>query len=185
MRSTVSRDMVLENVFVPEDAHILPPGVFVKLYETRPHQFLGFSATYLGVMQAAYDFAVSYLTDRISGAPGSREGSQAGGYAVANMLFTLEATRALFYRAISEDRSDPSIEEVQRARAAQVQVQRAVVELTGEAIRVCGGRATLKRFPLERYYRDARSSAVMRSWTQDIATQQAWETALGLEVNST
>ena len=182
MRSTVSRDMILENVFVPEDANILPPGVFAKTYNVRPYEFLGFSATYLGLMQSAYDFAISYLTGGVAGAPGSREGSQSSGYAVANMLFTLEATRALFYRAISEERANPSVEEVQRARAAHVQVQRAVVELTGEAIRVCGGRATLKRFPLERYYRDARSSAVMRPWTQDIATQQAWETALGLSV---
>jgi alkylation response protein AidB-like acyl-CoA dehydrogenase len=57
-------------------------------------------------------------------------------------------------------------------------VQRAAVELTGEAIRVCGGRAMLKRYPLERLYRDARASAVMRPWSQDIATQQAWEAAL-------
>ena len=35
--------------------------------------------------------------------------------------------------------------------------------LTGEAIRVCGGRALLKRFPLERYYRDARAAAVSAS----------------------
>jgi alkylation response protein AidB-like acyl-CoA dehydrogenase len=67
---------------------------------------------------------------------------------------------------------------MQRARAAHVQVQRAVVQLTAEAIRVCGGRALLKRYPLERYYRDARASALMRPLTQDIATQQAWETAL-------
>ena len=36
----------------------------------------------------------------------------------------------------------------------------------------------LKQYSLERHYRDARASAVMRPWTQDIATQQAWETAL-------
>jgi hypothetical protein len=36
----------------------------------------------------------------------------------------------------------------------------------------------LKRYPLERYYREARAPAVMRPWTQDIATQQAWETTL-------
>ena len=71
------------------------------------------------------------------------------------MLFTLESARALFYRAISEQRLDPSVDCVQRARAAHVQVQKAVVELTGEAMRVCGGRAMLKRYPLERYYRDA------------------------------
>jgi len=70
---------------------------------------------------------------------------------------------------------------VQRARAAHVTVQRAVVAVTQEAIRVCGGPAFLKRYPLERYARDARSAALMRSWTQEIATQQAWEAALGLD----
>jgi len=51
--------------------------------------------------------------------------------------------------------------------------------LTGEAMRVCGGRAMLKRYPLERYYRDARASAVMRPWTQEITILTAGETALG------
>ena len=36
----------------------------------------------------------------------------------------------------------------------------------------------LKLYPLERYYRGARAAAVMRPWTQDITTQQVWETAL-------
>jgi alkylation response protein AidB-like acyl-CoA dehydrogenase len=178
MRATVSRDMLLEDVWVPAEAEILPPGVFGQLYQRRPHLFLGFSATFLGLMQAAYDFTLAYLTGRVPGAPGLLGEAPARGYAVAEMLFTLEATRALFYRAISEDRLDPPVECVQRARAAHVQVQRAVVQLTAEAIRVCGGRAILKRYPLERYYRDARASAVMRPWTQDIATQQAWEAAL-------
>ena len=73
--------------------------------------------------------------------------------------------------AISEEQLDPPVEPIQRARAAHVQIQRAVVELTGEAIWFCDGRGTLKRYPLERYYRDASASAVMRSWTQEIATQ--------------
>ena len=179
MRGTVSRDLTLTNVWVPADAEILPPGVFGKFYQRYPHLFLGFSATFLGLMQAAYDFTIAYLTDKVPGAPGLQGAAPARGHAVAEMLFTLESARALFYRAISEERLDPPVESVQRARAAHVGIQRAVVELTGEAIRVCGGRAMLKRYPLERYYRDARASAVMRPWSQDIATQQAWETALG------
>jgi alkylation response protein AidB-like acyl-CoA dehydrogenase len=178
MRATVSRDLVLKDVWVPADAEILPPGVFGKLYQRRPHLFLGFSATFLGLMQVAYDVTIAYLTGQVPGAPGLQEEAPARGYAVAEMLFTLEATRALYYRAISEERLDPPVECIQRARAAHVQVQRAVVHVTAEAIRVCGGRAILRRYPLERYYRDARASAVMRPWTQDIATQQAWETAL-------
>ena len=51
------------------------------------------------------------------------------------MLFTLEAARALYYRAISEAQADPPLAAVQRARAAHVTVQRSVVTLTQEAIR--------------------------------------------------
>ncbi len=181
MRATVSRDMMLRDVWVPAEAEILPPGVFGQLFRREPYLFLGFSATFLGLMQAAYDFTIAYLTGKMPGAPGLQGEAPARGYAVAEMLFTLETTRALYYRAISEERLDPPVEYIQRARAAHVQVQRAVVHLTAEAIRVCGGRAILKRYPLERYYRDARASAVMRPWTQDIATQQAWETALATE----
>ncbi|MFN8633317.1 MAG: acyl-CoA dehydrogenase family protein [Chloroflexota bacterium] len=179
MRATVSRDLVLTDVFVPFEGEILPPGVFGALYQRYPHLFLGFSATFLGLMQAAYDVTIQYLAGQVDGAPGLQGSAPARGNAVAEMLFSLEAARALFYRAISEERLDPPVESVQRARAAHVTIQRSVVELTGEAIRVCGGRALLKRFPLERYYRDARAAAVMRPWSQDIATQQAWETALG------
>jgi alkylation response protein AidB-like acyl-CoA dehydrogenase len=178
MRGTVSLDMVLKDVWVPTDAEILPPGVFAKLYQRQPYLFLGFSATFLGLMQSAYDYSLAYLTGQVPGAPGLQGEAPARQYAVAEMLFSLEATRALYYRAISEERLDPPGECMQRARAAHVQVQRAVVQLTAEAIRICGGRALLKRYPLERYYRDARAAALMRPLTQDIATQQVWETAL-------
>lgn len=181
MRATVSRDLTLTDVWVPADAEILPPGVFGLLYERYPHLFLSFSATFLGLMQAAYDFTVAYLRGEVAGAPGLQGSAPARGHAVAEMVCTLEASRALFYRAISEERLDPSIDSVQRARAAHVTVQRSVVELTGEAIRICGGRAMLKRYPLERYYRDARAAAVMRPWSQDIAMQQLWESALEAE----
>jgi len=181
MRGTVSRDMLLENVFVPGDAEVVPPGIFGAMYNAFPHLSpLTFSATFLGLMQAAYDYAIAYLTGRIPGAPGLQTEAAAKGHAVAEMLFQLETARAIYYRAISEAGVNAPLAAVQRARAAHVTVERSVVTLTQEAIRVCGGRALLKRFPLERYARDARAGALMRPWTQDIATQQAWEFALGI-----
>jgi hypothetical protein len=184
MRGTVSRDMVLHEVFVPDEAEILPQGLFGALFNAYPHLPLGFSATFLGLMQASYDYSIAYLTGQISGAPGLQTEVPAKGYAVAEMLFMLEAARALYYRAISEAQTAPTLAAVQRARAAHVTVQRSVVTLTQEAIRVCGGRGMLKRYPLERYARDARAAALMRPWTQDIATQQAWEFALGIGVGA-
>jgi alkylation response protein AidB-like acyl-CoA dehydrogenase len=181
MRGTVSRDMLLQDVFVPDEGEVLPPGVFGAMYNAFPQLSpLTFCATFMGLMQAAYDGALAYLTGQMAGAPGLHTEAAVKGHAVAEMLFTLEATRALYYRAISEARVDGPAEVVQRARAAHVTVQRSVVTVTQEAIRVCGGRGLLKRYPLERYARDARAGALMRPWTQEIATQQAWESALGL-----
>ena len=178
MRATVSRDMVLENVFVPDDAEVLPPGLFGAIYNAFPHLFLTFSATFLGLAQAAYDGAIAYVTGRMPGAPIPHTELAAKGPAVAEMLFALEAARAIYYRAISEAQVDPPLETIQRARAAHVTVQRMVVRVTQEAIRICGGRAFLKRYPLERYARDARAAALMRPWTEELAVQQAWQTAL-------
>jgi alkylation response protein AidB-like acyl-CoA dehydrogenase len=181
MRATVSRDMVLENVFLPDDSEILPPGVFGAMYNAFPHLSpLTFSATFLGLTQAAYDYAIAYLTGKVPGAPALQTEATAKGHALAEMLFAVETARALYYRAISEARVDAPLAAVQRARAAHVTVQRSVVTVTQEAIRICGGRALLKRYPLERYARDARAGALMRPWTEDIATQQTWEFALGI-----
>ena len=181
MRGTVSRDMQLQDVFVPDEGEVLPPGTFGAMYNAFPQLSpLTFGATFRGLMQAAYDGALAYLSGHMTGAPGLHTEAAVKGHAVAEMLFTLEGTRALYYRAISEARVGAPPDAVQRARAAHVSVQRGAVSVTQEAIRVCGGRGLLKRYPLERYARDARAGALMRPWTQEIATQQAWEAALGL-----
>ena len=181
MRATVSREMLLENVFVPDDGELLPPGVFGALYLSSGHGPLMFSATFLGLMQQAYDFTIAYLLGEAEGAPAKATISPEKGHAVAHMLFNIEAARALFYRSISEAKLTLNGDIMQRARAAHVTIQRAVAEVTQEALRVCGGRAILKRFPLERYARDAHAAAVMRPWTQDIATEEVWKRALRLQ----
>ena len=76
------------------------------------------------------------------------------------------------------ERAQSTHEIRQRSRAAHVMVQRTVVEVAQEAIRVCGGRALLKQYPLERFLRDAQAASVMRPWTREIATEAAWESAL-------
>ena len=178
MRATVSRDMELENVFVSDDAEILPPGIFGSLYLTSAHGPLLFSATFLGIMQAAYTYTLEYLTGSAPGAPSRGQIGHTIGNAVAEMLCKVEAARALYYRSISEAQLQTTHEIRQRARAAHLTIQRTVVEVAQEAIRVCGGRALLKKHPLERFLRDAQAASVMRPWTREIATQAAWENAI-------
>jgi len=178
MRATVSRDMELENVFVSDEAEILPPGIFGGLYLTSAHGPLLFSATFLGIMQAAYTYTLDYLTGGTPGTPTKGPIGPVMGNSIAEMLFMVEAARALYYRSISEAKLRPTHEIRQRARAAHMTIQRTVVEVSQEAIRVCGGRALLKKYPLERFLRDAQAASVMRPWTREIATQAAWESAI-------
>jgi alkylation response protein AidB-like acyl-CoA dehydrogenase len=178
MRATVSRNMELRDVFVPDDGEILPPGVFGGLYLNSAHGPLLFSATFLGLMQRAYAYTLDYLTGGVDGAAAKETVGPVMGNGIADMLFKVEAARALYLRSVSEAKLTPTHEIRQRARAAHVMVQRTVVEVTQEAIRVCGGRALLKQFPLERFLRDAQAASVMRPWTREIATEAAWESAL-------
>ena len=178
MRPTVSRNMVLTDVFVPDEAEILPPGVFGGLYLSNAHGPLLFSATFLGLMQRAYADALDYLTGGMDGAPAKTTVGPVQGKAIADMLFKVEAARALYFHAVSEAGLKPDHAIRQRARAAHVIVQRTVVEVAQEAVRVCGGRALLKAFPLERHLRDAQAASVMRPWTLEIATEASWNSEL-------
>src|SRR5437016_12134465 len=174
MRATVSRDMLLQDVFVPDDAEVLPPGLFGAMYNAFPQLSpLTFCATFLGLMQAAYDGALAYLTGAMPGSPGLHTEAAVKGPALAEMLFALEGTRALYYRAVSEARVDAPAAAVQRARAAVVTVHRSAVVVPQEAIRICGGRGLRKRYTLGGSARDARAGALLRRWPAELATQQA------------
>ncbi len=105
MRATVSRDMLLENVFVPDSGDLLPPGMFGGLYLSSAHGPLMFSATFLGLMQQAYDYTIAYLLGEAEGSPAKEDISSEKGHAVAEMLLKIEAARALFYRSISRPNS--------------------------------------------------------------------------------
>ena len=59
MRATVSRTLLLEDVFVPEEEMLMPRGVYFRAATCWPHMFLTLSPTYMGVAQAAYDFTVA------------------------------------------------------------------------------------------------------------------------------
>jgi alkylation response protein AidB-like acyl-CoA dehydrogenase len=179
MRGTVSRDLIMQDCFVPEEAQLLPQGVYRQATRRWPHMFLTLAPTYLGITQAAYDFTVDYLAGRIPGGPQAGERvAPVRQYAVAELLIRLEAARALLYRAVSEAHVDPTAEELRRAFAANRTVMETAVQVTADAIRICGGRSMLKHFPLERYYRDARCGALMQPWTADNCLERIGESVL-------
>jgi alkylation response protein AidB-like acyl-CoA dehydrogenase len=168
MRGTVSRNLVFTEVFVPEEGELMPPGVYHQAARRWPHMFLTLAPTYMGIAQAAYDFAVAYLRGEVPGVAVKRRMYPTKQIAVAQMFVMLEQTRALFLRAIGEARCDPSKEERLRAYAAQYTIMENANELCRLAIRTCGGQAMVRSLPLERLYRDSRCGSLMLPWTAEL-----------------
>jgi alkylation response protein AidB-like acyl-CoA dehydrogenase len=168
MRATVSRNLVFADVFVPEEAELMPPGVYHQAARRWPHMFLTLAPTYMGIAQAAYDFTVAYLRGEVPGVAVKRRMYPTKQIAVAQMFVLLEQTRALFLRTIGEAHCDPSKEERLRAYAAQYTIMENANELCQLAIRTCGGQAMLRSLPLERLYRDSRCGSLMLPWTAEL-----------------
>ena len=165
MRGTVSLTLLLDDVFVPADAELLPPGVFDQVAFRWPHFYLTLSFTYLGIMRTVVDFTEDYLAGRIG--PGSRRENPQKQAGWAEMQVSYERTRALARTVLAEAGVDPSPEQVRRAWASMVSTMETAPELASLAVRVCGGRSLLRPHPLERLYRDARCGATMLPWSTE------------------
>src|SRR5215475_12470742 len=179
MRGTVSRTLLFKDVFVGEDAALMPRGVYFQAAQRWPHMFLTLSPSYMGLAQAAYDFTVAYLRGEAPGtSPVKRRMFPTKQIAVAEMRITLEQTKALWFQAVSEARANPTKEQVLRAYAAQHTVMENANTIAAKAIRTCGGQAMLKSLPLERIYRDSRCGSLMLPWTAEICVDRIGREAL-------
>jgi len=179
MRGTVSRTLLFKDVFVPEDAMLMPRGVYFQAATRWPHMFLTLSPTYMGLAQAAYDFTVAYLRGEVPGTPPvKRRMYPTKQIAVAEMRMMLEQTKAIWFQAISEARANPTKDQVLRAYAAQYTVMENANAIAVKAIRTCGGQAMLKSLPLERIYRDSRCGSLMLPWTAEICLDRVGREAL-------
>ena len=181
MRGTVSRTLILDNVYVDADEALLPAGIYYQAATRWPHMFLTLTPTYVGIAQAAYDFTVRYLRGEVPGqSPDKRRSSVSKQRNVADMHLRLEQTKALWFQAISEATIDPSREQVLRAYAAQYTVMENANELCQLAIRTCGGQSMLRTLPLERLYRDSRCGSLMLPWSADLCLERIGRDALYL-----
>src|SRR5215211_5054909 len=179
MRGTVSRTLLLKDVFVPEQEMLMPHGVYFRAATSWPHMFLTLSPTYMGLAQAAYDFTVAYLRGELPGTPPVRRRMYpTKQIAVAEMRVMLEQTKALWFQSVSDARANPSKEQVLRAYAAQHTVMENAAALAAKAVRTCGGQAMLKSLPLERIYRDARCGSLMLPWTAELCLDRIGREAL-------
>ncbi len=179
MRGTVSRTLLFKDLFVPDEAAMMPRGVYFQAANRWPHMFTTLSPTYMGIAIAAYEFTVRYLRGEVPGTPPvKRRMYPTKQIAVAEMFVKLEQTRALFLRMLEDARVDPPKEARLRAYASQYTIMENANDICRLAIRTCGGQSMLKSLPLERLYRDSRCGALMLPWTAELCLDRIGREAL-------
>jgi alkylation response protein AidB-like acyl-CoA dehydrogenase len=173
MRGTVSRNLDFKDVFVPDEARMMPEGLYFQAAARYPHMFATLSPTYMGLAQAAYDFTVQYLRGEMPGTPPvKRRMYPTKQVATAEMRIRLEQTRALFLQNARDAQVDPDRDTRMRLYAAHYTIMENANDIARLAIRTCGGQSMLKSLALERIYRDSRCGSLMLPWTAELCVDR-------------
>lgn len=180
MRGTASNDIVIEDVFVPDERivanrphGVVDPPLQVVLITACPI----ISAVYLGVAEGAYSAAVEAALTRSSDPTVQRSvGLMANRLQVA--AWALDGA----CDAVGDDPS-PSMEAVAAVMAAKREIALAGVEVCDLAMQVAGGPAFFRGSVIERAYRDVRA-AKFHPFTPEQTLLHAGQVVLGLPADA-
>lgn len=158
MRATCSHTLVLEDVFVGADTEV--PRV-TAMKEALPHErawSLSVAAVYLGVAEAARDFAIAFARNRkptaLEGKPIATLGSIRE--RAARMDLLLFEARGLLVSTARQWDAAPSKDMEAALAAAKVVASNNAVAVAEQAMRLVGGSSMDRNLPLERHHRDVR-----------------------------
>ena len=170
MRATDSRNLVLEDVFVPANCEWIPTGMFDQAAARWPYFFMTLSFAYLGLMRAIMDPPAEYLIGDGGATARRSHPIKQQGWAEMNLIY--DRAQALCYRVLAESGADPEPAAVRRAWSSMVTTMDGAPQLASLALRVCGGRALLRPSRLEQFYRDARCGAAMHPWSMEVCLER-------------
>jgi alkylation response protein AidB-like acyl-CoA dehydrogenase len=179
MRGTASNDIVVEDVFVP-DERVVANRPYGKI--DPPLQVIAsiampiIAAVYLGVAEAAYAAALEAVAAKADDPVVQRQ--------VGFMAQRLRVASWALDGALAEvgDDPDPSVERFAAVMAAKREVALAGVEVCDVAMELGGGAAFFKGSTIERCYRDIRA-AKFHPLTPEQTLIHSGRLALGLPVD--
>ena len=161
MRGTVSPSMKLDNCVVTKDGVLGKPGDGYHTGITQGFS-LGFAAAYVGAAQTALDFTKDFcIKQTFSGASGRVADELLVQRTIAEMTMTLSSARMALYHAASQWEGKTANQRAVIAARPKYLATLASQDVSTKAIQISGGRSVHKRWPLERIYRDIRTSTLM------------------------
>lgn len=164
IRASSSQDIVWENVFVAEDrVNARPPGTWDQSMEIFSRWMPSLDACYLGLAQAARDYAFAWIGARqqepfdhpMSHYPQNQ-------FLAAEIEVNLRAARAMLLQTATTvvetplDQKQPIMDII----ACHNFVPESAVTVLDKVMRMVGGAAIFKSSPLEQMYRDVRAGII-------------------------
>jgi len=153
-RASDTRELVMEDAFVPDDMVLGEPGRgFINFMETLDSGRIGIAALSLGIAEGALAQALSYANERRQFGKRINE-FQGIQFMLADMATEAEAARHLVYHAAwLKQNEQPYGKE---AAMAKLFASELAMRATTKAVQVHGGYGYTKEYPVERMMRDAK-----------------------------
>lgn len=181
MRGNSSRELQLRNARVPRDNLLGAPGdqVWYVFEVVAPYFLMAMAGTYLGIAQSALDAAGAHLRGRRYAYSGeSLRHVDTLQVRYAELWTNLASTRALVREAARlGDAGHP--EALPYILASKAAAGETAVQLTNEAMTLCGGAAYRDNSRVAQMLRDARAGHVMAP-TTDLLKLWTGRSLLGL-----
>ena len=165
IRSSLSNDVVWNDVFVPDDNAV--PRRALDWDEianiTSSWWVAGGPACYIGLAQAARDYAVDWVAGRTQQPFDQPMTRYPGNQLLAGeMEIGLRSARAMLHQAVAshDDVAVRSGEDLVNLVSCFQFVMETCFQIVDKAMRMVGGAALFKKNPMEQMYRDARAAVI-------------------------
>lgn len=154
IRASSTCELVLENVFVPQEQVLGEVGKGYKVaIETLNEGRIGIGAQMVGLAQGALEGALAYAKERAQFGKKIAE-FQAIQHQLARCATQLEAARLLVYNAARlQEQKQPFIRQAAMAKYYASQVAE---QVASEALEIYGGLGFTTDNPAEKYFRDSK-----------------------------
>ena len=165
IRSSQSNDVVWDNIFIPDDAVVLRPAQNWDAVANMTASWWVCSgpACYIGLAQAARDFAMDWVSGRtqepfdqpMTHYPGNQ-------LLAAEMEIGLRSARAMLQQSVAshDDIEQRTTDDLVNLISSFQFVMENCVQVVDKAMRMVGGAALFKKNPMEQMYRDVRAAVI-------------------------
>lgn len=174
IRASSTRELIFKNCLVPEESMIGKRGMgFIMTMKLLDRSRPGIGAQAVGLAQGALEAAVDYTRQRIQfgkpliSLPVVQD-------ILGNMATHVEAARALVYAAArTVDSGAKSFTE--ESAMAKVFASDAAMQVTTDAVQICGGAGYMRDYPVEKMMRDAKITQIYEGSNQILRGAIAFE----------